>query len=83
MISLWLPLANMFKLIDLMCSCKALMSNSLLSWYVLLLENLALYIFLTVSCYWMILSALLGTKMSAVRKVVLDDLLCGKGILMM
>ena len=62
MISLWLPLANMFKLICLMCSCKALMLNSLLPWYALLLKTLALYMFLTVSSYWMILSDLIGTK---------------------
>ena len=62
MISLWLPLANTFKLVGLMSSSKALMSNSLFPWYALLLKTLALYIFLNMSCYWMILSALLETE---------------------
>ena len=72
MIGMWRPLVNMFKLEGMMCYRNALMSNSLYSWYALLLKPIAVYMLATVSSYWMILSVLLELKISAVRKAILD-----------
>ena len=80
MMGMWHHLAHMLKLVGLICSPKALISNSLSLWYMQMLNPLPVYMFVTVLSSWIILYVLLELKFSAVRKVILDGFVHGKGI---
>ena len=67
------PFAHMFKIYGLMCSLKVFMLNLLSLWYAYMLKPLALYRLMNVWSSLMMLYALFEIKVSAVRKVILDD----------
>ena len=74
------PFAHIFKLSGLMCSLKAFMLNLFSPCKTPTLNRLALYIFLNVFNYLMILSVLFDIQFSAARKVILDEFVWRKGI---
>ena len=74
------PFAHMFTLDGLMCSLKEFRLNLLSPWKTSMLKPLDFYMLLTVFNYLTIFSALFEMQFSAVRKLILDDFVCRKGI---
>ena len=75
------PFAQMFKFSGLMWSLKAFILNFLSPLYKFMLKPLDFYMLVTVWIYLVILFVLFEIPFSSVRKVILDDFVCSKGIL--
>ena len=80
MVGMCRPCENIFKLDVLIFSLKAFIFNSISPWHTFMLKPLDFYILLTVWSSWMTFSVLLKIHFSPVRKVILDDFVCRRGI---